>query len=87
MDYGFSSEEEEAAPKPIYECALAEMLVEGVTADVRPLLRKGVAAVAEAYALLPPTVQERLAEALPEGDAARADGLPRRGDGGSGGGR
>ena len=58
MEYEYSSEEEEEA-LPIYECAYAELLAAGVDADVRPLLRKGVAALAEAYALLPPTVQER----------------------------
>ena len=40
MDYDSSSEEEEAPP--IYECALAELLAEGVAADVRPLLQEFV---------------------------------------------
>ena len=45
---------EEEAPG-IYECALAELLAEGVATDVRPLLQKfqkAPAAVAEAFALL-----------------------------------
>ena len=78
MDYGSSSEEEEAAPKPIFECALAELLGAGVTADVRGQMQKFEdthAAVAEAYARLPPTQQEQLKGWLPEGDAARVDGL------------
>ena len=38
MDDDSSSEEEEAPP--IYECALAELLAEGVAEDVRPLLQE-----------------------------------------------
>ena len=63
----------------IYECALAELLAEGMAADVRPLLKKfqdAPATFAEAFTLLPPTVQEELGGTmLPAGDAARGDGL------------
>ena len=40
MDYSYSSEEEEAAPKPIFESALTELLGAGVAADVRGQMRK-----------------------------------------------
>jgi hypothetical protein len=59
MEYPSSSEEEEAPP--IYECALAELLAEGVAEDVRPLLKKWIespAALVEAYQLLPPDQAE-----------------------------
>ena len=68
---------EEEAPG-IYECALAELLAAGIAADVRPLLQEFMsmpAALAEAYQLLPPAVQEQLNGMLPAGDAARGDGL------------
>ena len=77
MDYSNSSSEEEEAP-PIFERALAELLPAGVGADVRPLLQEFMsmpAALAEAYQLLPPAVQEQLNGMLPAGDAARDDGL------------
>ena len=76
MDDDSSSEEEEAPP--IYECALAELLAEGVAEDVRPLLQEFTdtpAALVEAYQLLRPADRAELAQALLPGDAARDDGL------------
>jgi hypothetical protein len=65
MEYPFPYNEE--AP-PIYECALAELLAEGVAEDVRPLLKKWIessSAFVEAYERLSPA-QAELARGLPE---------------------
>ena len=48
--------EDDETEHAVYECALAELLAEGVATDVRPLLQKfqvAPATVAEAFALLP----------------------------------
>ena len=78
MDYSDSSSQEEEAP-PIYECALAELLLAGIAADVvRPLLQEVTntpAALVGAYQLLPPAVQEQLNGMLPAGDDECEDGL------------
>ena len=73
-------ETEDAETEPaLYECALTELLAEGIDTDVRPLLKKfqdAPATVAEAFARLPPSMQEELGGGwLPAGDAARAVGL------------
>ena len=73
-------ETEDAETEPaLYECALTELLAEGIDTDVRPLLKKfqdAPATVAEAFARLPPSMQEELGGGwLPAGDAARDDGL------------
>ena len=56
----------------LYECALAELLAEGIADDVRPQLQKfrdAPAALGEACERLPPAVLARLAKTfLPEGD-------------------
>ena len=63
----------------IYECALAELLAEGIANDVRPSLQKFLdtpAALGEACERLPPATLALLAATfLPAGDATRADGL------------
>ena len=68
---------------PIYECALAELLAEGVAQDVHPLLTEwseSPKAFVEAYELYEKLSQDSPAQAelarslLPAGDAARADG-------------
>jgi hypothetical protein len=68
MEYPVPYDEE--AP-PIYECALAELLAEGVAEDVRPLLKKWIespSAVVEAYERLErlSPAQAELARGLPE---------------------
>ena len=71
----------ESEAPPIYECALAELLAEGVAQDVRPLLTKWIAspeAFVEVYQKLSrdsPAQAELARSLLPAGDAARADGL------------
>ena len=55
----------------VAECALAALLDEGVTVDVRPFLDEVIAnpaKLAEAHRLLPPVDQARLAALLPECD-------------------
>ena len=55
--------EDDETEHAVYECALAELLAEGVATDVRPLLQKfqvAPAAVAEAFALLPPSMHDGL---------------------------
>ena len=65
---------------PIYECALAELLAEGVAQDVHPLLTEwseSPEAFVEAYQTLSgdsPALAELARSLLPAGDAARADG-------------
>ena len=61
----------ESEAPPIYECALAELLAEGVAEDVRPLLKKWIespSAVVEAYERLErlSPAQAELARGLPE---------------------
>ena len=64
----------ESEAPPMYECALTELLAEGVAEDVRPLLKKWIespSAVVEAYERLerlsPAQVaQAELARGLPE---------------------
>ena len=54
---------DETADPALFECALAELLHAGVAADMRPLVQKfqdDPAAVAAAFTLLPPKVQEEL---------------------------
>ena len=79
MNFSSDETEDDATEDAVYECALAELLAERVATDVRPLLQKfqkAPAAVAEAFALLPPSMQEELGGMmLPAGDAARGDGL------------
>ena len=60
----------------LYECALTELLAEGVDEDVRPLVNKLIDdphLLEKTFRMLPPDQQERLsAQFLPEGD--RGDG-------------
>ena len=68
----------ESEAPPIYECALAELLAEGVAEDVRPLLKKWIespSAFVEAYERLSPAQAELARGLLPAGDAARAGEL------------
>ena len=63
----------------VAECALAALLDEGVTVDVRPFLDEVIAnpaKVAEAHRLLPPADQARLAALLPEWDQCLTEGAP-----------
>ena len=73
-------ETEDAETEPaLYECALTELLAEGIDTDVRPLVQKfqdAPATVAEVFARLPPSMKEELGAGwLPAGDAAREGGL------------
>ena len=64
----------ESEAPPIYECALAELLAEGVARDVRPLLTKWIElpkALAEVYQKLSPAQAELARSLLPADDAAR----------------
>ena len=73
MEGGDAIEEEEAPA--MFECALAELLAEGVAADVGPLVQKfkdDPASLEEAYKKLPTTVLEPY---LPAYDVARDDRL------------
>ena len=70
MDVPPDETEDAETEHAIYECALAELLAAGVGADVdvRPQLQKfqdAPAAVAEAFALLPPSEQKSLSAGLP----------------------
>ena len=66
----------------MFESALSELLVEGITTDVRPLIKRWADAaetrdhlLPEAFKKLSREEQERLSSFLPEGDATREDGL------------
>ena len=62
----------------LFECALAELLAAGVADDVGPQLQEFLAepaALAQAFARLPPSVQEQLGCTLPVFDVARSDRL------------
>ena len=59
MDVPPDETEDAETKDAVFECALTELLAEGIATDVRPLLKKfqkAPAAVAEAFALLPPSV-------------------------------
>ena len=66
---------------PIYECALAELLTEGVAEDVRPLLKQWIdspSAFVEAYEKLSrdsPAQAELARSLLPADDDPRASAL------------
>ena len=62
----------------LFECALAELLAEGVAEDVRPTLQNFINApdnILQAYELLPPQEQAQLDRFLPEFDVTRDDRL------------
>ena len=71
----------ESEAPPIYECALAELLAEGVAQDVHPLLTEwseSPKAFVEAYKKLSqdsPAQAELARSLLPAGDAVHTGGL------------
>ena len=78
MDVPPDETEDAETEDAIYECAFAELLAEGIAEDVRPQLQKfqdAPAAVAEAFALLPPSVQEQLGRCARSGCDGGACGM------------